>query len=68
MKGKFEIGSQYHFYMETQSVIARPLEDLQLQVLAATQWMDMTQKVIAQALAIPENSIDIEVYFWKYDI
>ena len=61
VEGQFEIGSQYHFHMETQSVIARPVEDLQLQVLAATQWMDGTQKIIAQALGIPENSIDVEV-------
>ncbi len=30
VSGEFEIGSQYHFSMETQSVIVRPVEDLQV--------------------------------------
>ena len=33
VSGEFEIGSQYHFHMETQSVIVRPVEDFQVKKL-----------------------------------
>lgn len=32
VSGEFEIGSQYHFHMETQSVIVRPVEDFQVKI------------------------------------
>ncbi|PNF35793.1 Xanthine dehydrogenase [Cryptotermes secundus] len=60
IKGSFDIGGQYHFTMETQQCICVPIED-GMDVYPSTQWMDLTQVGIAQALAIPENSINVKV-------
>jgi xanthine dehydrogenase/oxidase len=52
--GSFDIGSQYHFTMETQQCVCVPTED-GMDVYPSTQWMYLTQLGIAQALGIPEN-------------
>lgn len=61
IEGELELGSQYHFYMETLSAVCRPKEDKQIQLWATTQWMDFTQNLVAAALNIPKNHIDMEV-------
>ena len=54
-------GSQYHFYMETLSALCIPKEDNQIQLYATTQWMDFTQNLVAAALGIQINQIDMNV-------
>jgi xanthine dehydrogenase molybdopterin-binding subunit B len=54
IKGSFDVGAQYHFTMETQQCVCVPTED-GMDVYPSTQWMDLTQLGIAQALAVPEN-------------
>ncbi|TRY76734.1 hypothetical protein TCAL_11871 [Tigriopus californicus] len=61
VQGEFEIGSQYHFHMETQSCIVRPIEEGQFEVFSATQHMDGVQKSIAMALGINMNKINVSV-------
>ena len=34
IEGEFEVNTQYHFYMETQSIIARPSEKGQIDIYA----------------------------------
>lgn len=60
IKGSFDIGTQYHYHMETQSCVCIPIED-GLDVYPSSQWMDMVQISISQALNIPENRINIQV-------
>ena len=48
VEGEFEVNTQYHFYMETQSIVVRPGEKGQIDVTASTQWLDQTQRMIAQ--------------------
>merc|ERR1719367_196278 len=59
--GEFELGSQYHFYMETLSALCIPKEDNQIQLYATTQWIDFTQNLVAAALGIQINQIDMKV-------
>jgi len=61
VSGEFEIGSQYHFHMETHSCICKPNEDGGLDVTSATQWMDLVQSVMATVLGLKENQINMTV-------
>ena len=38
VEGEFEVNTQYHFYMETQTILARPSEKGQIDMHASTQW------------------------------
>ncbi|XP_049801265.1 uncharacterized protein LOC126236198 isoform X3 [Schistocerca nitens] len=60
VKGQFDIGSQYHFTMETQSCVCIPIED-GMDIYPSTQWMDLTQIAVARVLDVPENWINIQV-------
>ena len=61
VEGEFEVTSQYHFYMETQTMLIRPSEKGQLDVFASTQHMETVQRLISQALNKAENLINIQV-------
>lgn len=58
-KGKFEMGAQYHFTMETQTTLCVPAED-GLDVYSSTQWVDSVQTTIAKTLNIPNNSVNLK--------
>ena len=55
LEGEFQIGGQYHFYMETQTVRAVPREDDQLDIFSATQDMRDTHHTVAKVLKMPAN-------------
>ena len=61
VEGEFEVNTQYHFYMETQTVLARPSEKGQIDIFVSTQWLENTQRMVAQALGKPENLINVQV-------
>ena len=61
VEGEIETGAQYHFYMETQSVIVKPGEKGQFDVHASTQWTQNVQSIAAQALGISDNLINVQV-------
>ena len=54
VQGRFKMGSQYHFHMETQTCIVSPMED-GFDVAVASQGVNMIQNIVAMALNIPVN-------------
>lgn len=54
IKGNFDIGSQYHYTMETQTCVTIPVED-GIDVYPSAQWMDLCHQAISKACNIPES-------------
>ena len=61
VSGQFETGRQYHFHMETQSCIVRPIENGEFDVFSTTQNMNSVQFAVSKALAVPKNKINLSV-------
>lgn len=61
LSGHLDLGSQYHFTMEAQTTVCIPNVEDELDVYVATQWPDFVHCAIAQALALPENRINVTV-------
>ena len=51
IEGEFEIGTQYHFYMETLVAVCIPVED-GINVFCSTQDQDAVQNAIARCLKL----------------
>ena len=58
--GEFQIGSQYHFHLETQTCIVKPEED-GFTVSSSTQWVDKVQMLVAATLDVKESDINMTV-------
>ena len=61
LKGKFNTGSQEHFYLEGQVCLVIPQEDNNLTVYSSTQHPSETQQIIAKMLKQKSNSITVMV-------
>lgn len=59
VEGEFEIGNQYHFFMETHVTACVPIED-GMDVYCATQDQDSVQKVIAYCLRLKKSQVNVE--------
>jgi xanthine dehydrogenase large subunit len=57
LEGNFFSGGQEHFYLESQSSIAYPLEDGGIEVHSSSQHSTETQHVVAHALGLPLNKV-----------
>lgn len=60
IKGRLDVGSQFHYTMEPQTCVCIPIED-GLEVFSATQYIDATQMAIADALKLPNNVVNMQV-------
>ncbi|KAL6202644.1 hypothetical protein ACLB2K_026350 [Fragaria x ananassa] len=56
---QIKLGSQYHFYMETQTALAVPDEDNCLVVYTSSQCPHFSHAVIAKCLGIPESNVRV---------
>ncbi|XP_023745900.1 abscisic-aldehyde oxidase isoform X1 [Lactuca sativa] len=56
---EIKLGSQYYFYMETQTALAVPDEDNCMVVYSSIQVPEFAQSVIAQCLGIPEHNVRV---------
>ena len=61
LKGKFNTGSQEHFYLEGQVCLVVPQEDNNLTVYSSTQHPSETQQIVAKMLKQKSNSITVLV-------
>ncbi|ERM93601.1 indole-3-acetaldehyde oxidase [Amborella trichopoda] len=59
LSSRVETGSQYYFYMETQTAMAIPDEDNCITVYTSTQLAESAQVTIAKCLGIPEHNVRI---------
>lgn len=59
LSSEIRLGSQYVFYMETQTALAVPDEDNCIVVYSSTQTPQYVQSSVAACLGIPENNIRV---------
>ncbi|XP_027332426.1 abscisic-aldehyde oxidase-like isoform X2 [Abrus precatorius] len=59
LSAEIKLGSQYYFYMETQTALAVPDEDNCITVYCSSQCPELTHATIARCLGIPENSVRV---------
>ncbi|XP_061392406.1 uncharacterized protein LOC133327888 [Musca vetustissima] len=58
-KGELDMGLQYHFFMEPHTTVAVPVEG-GLQLYVATQFMDLTQDIVAKMLGLRSNDVQVK--------
>ncbi|EEF46508.1 aldehyde oxidase, putative [Ricinus communis] len=56
---EIKLGSQYYFYMETQTALAIPDEDNRIVVYTSTQFPESAHITIAKCLGVPENNVRV---------
>jgi len=61
LEGELMSGPQEHWYLETQTCLAIPVEGRELKVYSSTQHPAETQTIISEILGIPRNAITVEV-------
>ena len=61
LNGTIKIQGHDHFYLESQTSIAYPLEDGQIEIHSSSQHPTETQHVVAHALGLPANKVVCQV-------
>lgn len=56
---QIRLGSQYFFYMETQTALAVPDEDNSIVVYSSSQTPQYVHSTVAACLGIPENNVRV---------
>ncbi|XVF05029.1 hypothetical protein REPUB_Repub05bG0136100 [Reevesia pubescens] len=59
LSAEIKLGSQYYFYMETQTALAVPDEDNSMVVYTSNQCPEFAHVTIAQCLGLPANNIRV---------
>ncbi|MFH1321249.1 MAG: xanthine dehydrogenase molybdopterin binding subunit [Bacteroidota bacterium] len=61
IEGELKIGSQEHWYLETQVALGVPGEGSEIKVYSSTQHPSETQALIAEVLEIPKMEVEVQV-------
>ena len=61
LSGTFNTGGQAHFFLETHSALAVPLEDERILLWSSTQDPALTQRAVASMLGVGANRVDVRV-------
>jgi CO/xanthine dehydrogenase Mo-binding subunit len=61
LEGEIHIAGQYHFYMETQTTVAIPMEDGGLRIITSTQSPSSVQSSVASTVSMPLNKVIVEM-------
>jgi len=61
LKGSIKTGAQEHWYLETQVCLCEPGEGHEIIAYSSTQHPSETQALIAKALNIPKNEVEVQV-------
>eukprot|EP00257_Ricinus_communis_P025132 XP_025012546.1 indole-3-acetaldehyde oxidase-like [Ricinus communis] len=59
LSAEIKLGSQYYFYMETQTALAVPEEDNCIVVYSSIQGPELAHVTIAKCLGLPENNVRV---------
>ncbi|CAN6297514.1 unnamed protein product [Urochloa humidicola] len=59
LSAEVKLESQYFFYMETQVALAIPDEDNCITIYSSTQFVEITQNVVARCLGIPFHNVRV---------
>ncbi|XP_039832660.1 indole-3-acetaldehyde oxidase-like isoform X2 [Panicum virgatum] len=59
LSAEVNLESQYYFYMETQVALAIPDEDNCITIYSSTQFLEITQNVVARCLGIPFHNVRV---------
>ncbi|XP_051141856.1 abscisic-aldehyde oxidase-like [Andrographis paniculata] len=59
LSAEIRLGSQYYFYMETQTALAIPDEDNCMTVYSSSQCPESAHRVIAKCLGVPDHNIRV---------
>ncbi|GFP91164.1 indole-3-acetaldehyde oxidase [Phtheirospermum japonicum] len=59
LSAEIRLGSQYYFYMETQTALAIPDEDNCMVVYSSSQAPEYAHRVIARCLGVPEHNVRV---------
>ncbi|KAK7469495.1 hypothetical protein BaRGS_00036474 [Batillaria attramentaria] len=59
--GTIQMGTQYHFHVETHTSRCVPNDDGGMDIQASTQWADGAQEIVAALLNIPQSSVRVDV-------
>jgi len=61
IEGTLKTGAQEHWYLETQISLVVPGEENEMKVYCSTQHPSETQELVAEAIGISKNEIEVEV-------
>ncbi|KAJ0067290.1 hypothetical protein NL108_015816 [Boleophthalmus pectinirostris] len=61
LEGELHLGGQEHFYLETNTTVAIPRDQNEIEIFSSTQAPSKTQSLVARVLGVPSNHVHVRV-------